>query len=300
MNNTFHSNGKLLITGEYVVLDGAMALAIPTKYGQSLVIESSERAGIHWRSLDEKGEVWFEEDFDIDEFQPKDPGNKYSKTLSEILAGVKKLNPGFLSGIRGVQVKTKLDFPQHWGLGSSSTLINNISRWGKVDPFSLLDNSFGGSGYDIAAAQRDFPILYSIEQGSPRFQGVQLCWNFTGSLFFVHLNQKQDSKEGIIRYRKKGGDRSVIQRVSEISVALPLCETVLEFENLISEHELLVSKTIGLPPIKEKFFSDYPHGIKSLGAWGGDFILAIGDKDDIKYFTKKGFHTVIPFDQMIK
>ena len=31
---TFYSNGKLLITGEYVVLDGAKALALPTKFGQ--------------------------------------------------------------------------------------------------------------------------------------------------------------------------------------------------------------------------------------------------------------------------
>ena len=35
---TYYSNGKLLITGEYVVLDGATALAIPTKYGQSLCV----------------------------------------------------------------------------------------------------------------------------------------------------------------------------------------------------------------------------------------------------------------------
>ena len=36
MKKTFYSNGKLLITGEYVVLDGAKALALPTKYGQNL------------------------------------------------------------------------------------------------------------------------------------------------------------------------------------------------------------------------------------------------------------------------
>ena len=36
---TFYSNGKLLITGEYVVLDGAKALALPTKFGQSLLVK---------------------------------------------------------------------------------------------------------------------------------------------------------------------------------------------------------------------------------------------------------------------
>ena len=36
----FYSPGKLLLTGEYVVLDGAKSLAIPTIFGQSLNITS--------------------------------------------------------------------------------------------------------------------------------------------------------------------------------------------------------------------------------------------------------------------
>ncbi|MDB4497362.1 GHMP kinase, partial [Flavobacteriaceae bacterium] len=32
MLNTFYSNGKLLLTGEYLVLEGATALAVPTKF----------------------------------------------------------------------------------------------------------------------------------------------------------------------------------------------------------------------------------------------------------------------------
>ena len=40
---TFYSNGKLLLTGEYLVLNGAVALAIPTKFGQTLTIPASEK-----------------------------------------------------------------------------------------------------------------------------------------------------------------------------------------------------------------------------------------------------------------
>ena len=36
----FHANGKLLLTGEYAVLDGAKAIGLPTKRGQSLQILS--------------------------------------------------------------------------------------------------------------------------------------------------------------------------------------------------------------------------------------------------------------------
>ena len=35
----FYSHGKLLLTGEYVVLDGAKALAIPTNKGQYLTVK---------------------------------------------------------------------------------------------------------------------------------------------------------------------------------------------------------------------------------------------------------------------
>ena len=36
----YYSNGKLLITGEYSVLEGAKSLAIPTNFGQDLVIDT--------------------------------------------------------------------------------------------------------------------------------------------------------------------------------------------------------------------------------------------------------------------
>ena len=55
---TFYSNGKLLITGEYVVLDGALSLALPTKYGQSLIVESINDQKLVWKSFDEKEDVW--------------------------------------------------------------------------------------------------------------------------------------------------------------------------------------------------------------------------------------------------
>ena len=52
-------------------------------------------------------------------------------------------------------------------------------------------------------------------------------------------------------------------------------------------------------PIKQKLFSDFPGGIKSLGAWGGDFILATGTKETMEYFKEKGYATVISFQDMV-
>lgn len=295
----FRSNGKLLLTGEYVVLDGATALAIPTKYGQSLEISNGEEEGIHWKSYDDKGKVWFE-DFFTQDLETSKQENESSKILSKILQQAKKLNPAFLSENRGFNAVSKLNFPRDWGLGTSSTLINNIARWANVDAFELLKNSFGGSGYDIAAAKSDTPILYELKDGKPEFKNVHLSWDFTDSLFFVHLNQKKDSKEGIARYRNASINEKSLQRISDISNKLLVCYTLSDFKKLMDAHEGIISEIIKLPTIKKQLFSDYSGTIKSLGAWGGDFVLATGTKSEMDYFKKKGFETIIPFGEMIK
>jgi hypothetical protein len=48
---TFYSNGKLLLTGEYVVLDGAEALALPTRFGQNLKVKQGVTQELKWLSL---------------------------------------------------------------------------------------------------------------------------------------------------------------------------------------------------------------------------------------------------------
>ena len=71
-----------------------------------------------------------------------------------------------------------------------------------------------------------------------------------------------------------------------------------EFENLIAKHEQIISNIIKLKPIQQSFFKDYFGQIKSLGAWGGDFILATGNENTPQYFIEKGFKNVIPYNQM--
>ena len=87
-------------------------------------------------------------------------------------------------------------------MGSSSTLINNIASWAKVDAYKLLWNAFSGSGYDIACAQHNLPIFYQLENQHPIVKQVDFNPNFKNELFFVHLNKKQNSREGIQRYKE--------------------------------------------------------------------------------------------------
>ena len=223
-----------------------------------------------------------------------------AETLLEILKEARSLNPNFLNSENGHVVKTTLTFPRNWGLGSSSTLINSIASWAKVDAFKLLWNSFKGSGYDIACAQNDTPIFYQIKNKKPIVQQVKFNPSFKENLFFVHLNQKQDSKKGIAKFRESDQDlQKEIERISKISEEFLKAKSVENFDELIIEHEQIISSIIKLKTVKEKLFPDYFGAIKSLGAWGGDFVLATGNEKTPAYFNNKGFETVLTYKQMV-
>ena len=306
MKQFFYSNGKLLISGEYLVLDGAKALAFPTKFGQSLEVETIKEPSIFWKSLDEKGNVWLDIVIEISEIISPQKNNtrkdiRETTQLISILKEAQKLNPKFLTNNTGFVVTTKLDFPRNWGLGSSSTLINNIANWANVDAFLLLKNTFGGSGYDIASAQNNVPILYSIKENKSHVEALSLNWKFTESLFFVHLNKKQDSRDAITSYQTQKAVASLYKdKITQITTELINCSDLPEFEKLITQHEKIISEIIQQKTIKETLFKDYFGSIKSLGAWGGDFILATGSKNNWNYFKDKGFTTILSFQEMIK
>ena len=291
------------------MLEGASALAVPAKFGQDLSVEKIKEPQLIWGSFTNTGDCWFEAVFELPKlrlvqatFNSDSDGSAdfIAETLQDILLESRKLNPEFLKSEHGFQVKTNLTFPRDWGLGTSSTLINNIAKWAKIDAFQLLWNSFSGSGYDIANAQYNSPILYEVKNQKPVIQKVDFIPSFSDQLFFVHLNKKQDSKDGIARFKeKREKTNNEIQLVSEISRQLIKQQKLSEFEKLIHEHEKIISSIIELPTVKESIFPDYFGTLKSLGAWGGDFILATGNKDTPQYFKTKGYTTILRYSDMV-
>lgn len=304
MPTKFHSNGKLLLTAEYLILDGAKGLALPTKYGQSITVSEGKNGLLSWKSLNEKGMLWFEGDFLISEngTVQKTSEDPIATRLEEILRTAHDLNPSLLTKETGFQVTSTLDFPQNWGLGSSSTLINTIADWFQVDPYQLLANTFGGSGYDIACAKTNHPLSYQLTQNSRIVSKENFDPKFKDRLFFVHLNRKQNSRAAIAHYRKQPALQlsKQIASISQITDALIECQEITAFEALLTEHESIISSLIKTPPIKKQLFPDYPHAIKSLGGWGGDFILAVGAENEKEYFRKKGFETRVDYAEMIR
>jgi len=68
------------------------------------------------------------------------------------------------------------------------------------------------------------------------------------------------------------------------------------------EHENIVSKILKRKRIQEERFSDFKGTIKSLGAWGGDFILAmteLPEKELRDYFNQKGLSVVFKYEELI-
>ncbi len=310
MSKEFYSNGKLLISGEYLVLDGAFGFALPTSYGQNLVVKEIEKNQLHWISKDEKDITWFETTIDLKAFRShpeklhldvaSQEETNTLKTLVQILTTAQKLNSKFLNTYHGYQVTTTLSFPRNWGLGSSSTLINNIAQWAQIDAYSLLWGAFSGSGYDIAAAQNNHPILYQLKDQKPAIQEVVFKPLFAEHLYFVHLNKKQNSRTGIIQYRKQNFDlKATTKKINAVTKDILVSKTLSDFSMLIEKHEALLSAILGISTVKKTLFPDYKGSIKSLGAWGGDFILAAGDEQTPAYFKEKGFHTVLPYHKMI-
>ena len=299
-----------------MVLDGAKALAIPTKYGQSLTVKPTISNTIIWKSFNELGEVWFEDVFSFDDtstalsmssretnefLKPIQNDKSISERLLQIFKAAQDLNPEFLNTNQGFTITTHQDFNRLWGLGTSSTLINNIANWANVNAYTLLEKTFGGSGYDIACAQNNTPISYQLTNSDfPLVNPVKFNPSFKNHLYFVYLNQKQNSRDGIATYKANANiEVSIINEINTITENMLVCKSLSDFEKLITAHERIISKLIQQDSIKSHLFSDFKGAIKSLGAWGGDFVLVTSEDNPIDYFASKEFKTVIPFSDMV-
>ncbi len=301
MKKTFYSNGKLLITGEYVVLDGAIALALPTKFGQNLTISEWKNKAIEWKSYDHDESIWFEDSIPFEAIINQERyDNKIKNTLIEILHEAYVLRPDFITNSEGYQIQTELTFPKFWGLGTSSTLINNIAQWLQIDAYELLKRSFGGSGYDLACAQNDSAIVYQLVNEKPLVKTIAFDPSFSEKIHFVYLNQKQSSKAAIASYMAKQGDlKKTIEKINALTQIVINAKEPKEFAIALQQHEIAMSGVLEIQTVQEALFDDFNGVVKSLGAWGGDFVLAISKEDPTHYFKEKGYPIVIPYHEMI-
>ncbi len=294
-------NGKLLLSGEYVVLKGAKALSIPLKLGQTLDVYEDSETFFSWKATHPKGQ-WNKVKFNDKLTITSSTDDNFAKLLQKILRSSIKLSSLKLKDLIGKKAITHLEFMPEWGLGSSSTLIYNLATFFKINPYELLKATFKGSGYDIASAGIHKPIFFLLVNKEPR--SVEISFNppFKENIYFIYSGNKQSSRSSIRKLDKKNITSEDVNQISAISTYMSVCTDLKEFQELIAEHEKIIGKIIGKNPIAEEHFNDFDGSIKSLGAWGGDFIMAVTHKPEkyiYDYFSGKNLKTIFNYDQIV-
>ena len=301
LSSTYHANGKLLLTGEYLVLHGAKAIAVPLNVGQQMAVSIQNNSeSLHWQAF-YNNQLWFSCELNPHDFsvQNTDHAEK-SEVLSQIFKTIKTLNPDFRP-LAGTSFETTLESNPEWGLGSSSTLVSLLAQWSGVDPFRLNELVFNGSGFDVACATANGPIMYVRNK---TIEPATLDFPFADQLFLIYSGRKKRTAIEVSAFLKeKKVSEQLVEEVSLLTNEFLRCRDQNEFNLLIRMHEALISKLIDRIAIKPELFADFKGEVKSLGAWGGDFFLASTNKwtfEEVrKYFENKGLMTVFKWNDLI-
>ena len=282
-----------MLFGEYLVLKGADCLAFPLKFGQELTISDSDV--LTWESYAKHG-IWFHVTMDNELNIIETNDTKVAEILKNLLLVIRNEKPS-LNLIH--RFKAEANFELNWGLGSSSTLISLLSQWSGVDANTLLKDSFGGSGYDVACATAKDAIIYANGQTKKE---IHLPTSITDNMLFIYLGQKQNSREEIKRFKAVEVTPADVESINSIVETSIKTNDIQVFENQLNASEDIVSRVIGSDKLKDRLFTDYEYSIKSLGAWGGDFFLATcRDIEKAKtYFSTKGYETMFTYKELIK
>jgi mevalonate kinase len=300
----FFSRGKILLTGEYLVLFGARALAVPSKLGQYLTV--SEKAGmgtVHINSTINE-QPWFSCMFRYPGFKVIESNNEHvSSFVRDLLLAADEMKPGHFGKDKGVELSSSLEFDTRWGLGSSSSLISNLAYWMDIDPYELFWKVSPGSGYDIACARASKPLIYTLVDSNPKIEPKDFNPVFRDKLYFVYLGKKQDSQSEVRKFHDQvKPDNDVINKISAMSESLLKVDDLDHFEEIVVEHEAVMSEFLGIEPVKHSRFPGFKGVVKSLGAWGGDFVLATWRETEEElrnYFNKRGLHLIFRYDDLI-
>ena len=299
----YHANGKLLITGEYLVLKGALALAVPLNKGQSLTVRAYKEPGLNWRAETLQG-IWFEVKFDDQLTILETTDYKKSENLQCMLRKAIEQNPSIQDKLNYSSVITQLEFDVNWGWGSSSTLLHLLEQWLEIDPYRLMDETIGGSGYDIACAAANQPLFYRRTKGEhPQITAVSFHPPFIQQMGIVYLNKKQNSSTQVKSFLESTShNEDLIKEISALSKEFTTVQELDRFMKLMQQHEKITAKATGLTPVQQLLYPDYKGAIKSLGAWGGDFALFLSEDSfttNKQWFQSKGYPVVMPFEEVI-
>jgi mevalonate kinase len=300
----YYSKGKFLLSGEYFVLYGSKALAVPLKFGQKMIVRENSRPGlIEWETI-VMNKSWFRASFRLQDMAVLESSDqKTASLIHHLLEKGGELQPELFRTSEGLSIQCHLDFDIRWGLGSSSSLVSNLAYWLDLDPYALYRSTFQGSGYDVYCARANGPMTFRLNHDRCEIHEVHFRPAFADHLFFIYSGRKQDSQESVKKFISKPfKDEKIINHISNLTEAFINSPDLEDYLSVIRSHEAIISEALGLPAVKQEFFPDFEGEIKSLGAWGGDFMMAatsMNDKEVKEYFHQKNLDVVFGWDEII-
>jgi len=286
------------------VLYGAKALAVPLKFGQKMIVSEVPHTGIlEWETF-VLNKPWFKADYSLKDMSIIDSSSeKTAFFIRGLLQAAFDLLPGLQSDSRGFSIRNFIDFDIRWGMGSSSSLVSNLAYWLDIDPYSLYRSAFQGSGYDVFCARAKGPLTFQLDQDHREIHEVAFRPAFSDHLYFIYSGRKQDSQESVNKFRSQPHvGEGLIRQVTNLTDAFIKSTDLEDFITLMGLHEAVISEATGLPPVKKEIFPDFNGEIKSLGAWGGDFVMAatkMSPKEVKDYFHKKNLTVVFTWKEII-
>lgn len=266
---------------------------MPTSFGQQLSVKSHQGPEhVLWEALDHENRQWFTAGFDHE-----------GRVLHGSSAAMAEKLQGFLAPVRNsnvwnapVRVQTKVDFPRLWGLGTSSTLCALLAQWAEIDALTYR-KLHGGSGYDLACAQASGAISYALVDGEPEVLSVQLP-EVLQSVVFVYRGAKQQTDSSLQLVGRKPFSAAQCEEITQLSEGFLQANSFDELESIIEQHELLIANHLELERAIEGPFKGIRGQVKSLGGWGGDFVMLTRFEENRQWLEANGFNAIIPFETM--
>jgi len=288
-----------------MVMYGADALSVPLSLGQYLHLKPRLNPKIFsWKAFYLE-KFWFDAEFDPSSLHiVRTTDREIAERLAGYLKTIINLNSGFQRELFSWDVETNLEFHPEWGFGSSSSLTALLAEWAELNPLDLHMQISEGSGYDVATAIAGGPIIYRLKHDAPQYSHVHFNPPFSDHIYFVWMGNKQSSHESVLRFRDRiRPGHNEISFFNSITGKILQAEGWNEFGALMMEHETRLSEILGIPTVGSRLFPDLDGYVKSLGAWGGDFVMIVTGQDQKtlqEYLKSKNLRVIFPYEEIVK
>jgi len=281
---SYFATGKVMLTGEYLVMNGFDCIALPSKLGQWMHVWDFETPQgspdfIIYQAKDINDNVWFETKIILPNFEIMDPAQVENIQVDRLVGILKMADVEFWQEGKSYRIETQLEFERVWGLGSSSTLVKLFADFLHLDPLNIQFEIFGGSGYDVAIAQLQKPMVYSLTPDNSNWKYWKLDKSLTENWHVVFYGEKMDSRSSVSAVQDALNDiaeddfyTAQFDKILEMSKS---ATDIISLESSLEMYQMLLAQALFMPTTYDLLgIKPVNKGLcKWLGAWGGDMIL---------------------------